>query len=97
MWLLERAACTVVSERARDGVAPCFLAEIWAQIQNESETVFTTLIPILAGAFFVRAPCSRCKYCFRLILNLSSNLSQKTRRTPSGALSDIGAGSESSL
>ena len=58
MWLLERAACTVVSERARDGVAPCFLAEIWAQIQNESKTVFTTLIPILAGAFFVRAPCS---------------------------------------
>ena len=42
MWLLERAACTVVSERARDGVAPCFLAEIWAQIQNESKTVFTT-------------------------------------------------------
>ena len=37
MWLLERAACTVVSERARDGVAPCFLAEIWAQMQNESK------------------------------------------------------------
>ena len=55
MWLLERAACTVVSERARDGVAPCFLAEIWAQIQNESKTAFTTLIPILAGAFFVKA------------------------------------------
>ena len=71
MWLLERAACAVVSERARDGVAPCFLAEIWAQIQNESKTVFTTLIPMLA-VFIVRASCSLarlgCKYCFRLIL-----------------------------
>ena len=86
MWLLARAACTVVSERARDGVAPCFLAEIWAQIQNESKTVFTTLIPILAGAFFVRAPCSRCKYCFRLILN-RAQISAKKHGAPRQARS----------
>ena len=49
MWLLERAACTVVSERARDGVAPCFLAEIWAQIQNESKTHIYTLNPCDQG------------------------------------------------
>ena len=29
MWLLERAACTVVSERAPGGVAACFFTQIW--------------------------------------------------------------------
>ena len=29
MWLLERAACAVVSERAPGGVAACFLTQIW--------------------------------------------------------------------
>ena len=71
MGLLERAACTVVSERAPGGVAACFLTQIWAQIvkkvgtQNQAENSIYSLKMELWEEKKNNKPNQGYEYCFR--------------------------------